>query len=385
MRKVKWGVLGVANIAVEKVIPAMQRGEASEIAAIASRDLARACEAAERLGIGRAYGSYDELLADPGIDAVYNPLPNELHVPWTKKALKAGKHVLCEKPIGLDANEARSLMEARERAGKLVAEAFMVRYHPQWRRARELVGAGAIGAVGAIQTFFSYRLLDPENVRNRPPGGGGLYDIGCYAIVTARYIFGAEPTRVVATLDRDPKFLTDRLVSAILEFPGGRHLTFSAATQLSGHQRVTIVGDAGRIEVAIPFNAPPDRPTQNHDRHRRGFVRRRRADGRIPGLRPVHAAGRRVFSRRARGSAARVPARGCGDEHAGHRRFVPFGRARIVGDALDRNGARLTTASRRNVLFVDLDGTLTDPAEGIVGCFRFALAAMGRPAPADAV
>jgi predicted dehydrogenase len=262
LRKVKWGVLGVANIAVQKVIPAMQRGEASEIAAIASRDLAKAREAAERLGIGRAYGSYDELLADPGIEAVYNPLPNELHVPWTRKALEAGKHVLCEKPIGLDANEAKTLIEACERAGKLVAEAFMVRYHPQWRRARELVGAGRIGAASAIQTFFSYRLLDPENVRNRPPGGGGLYDIGCYAILTARHTFGAEPTRVVATLDRDPKFLTDRLVSAIVEFPGGRHLTFSAATQLSGHQRVTIVGDAGRIEVAIPFNAPPDRPTR---------------------------------------------------------------------------------------------------------------------------
>jgi predicted dehydrogenase len=262
LRKVRWGVLGVANIAVEKVIPAMQRGEASEIAAIASRDLGRARTAAEKLRIQRAYGSYDELLADSEIQAVYNPLPNELHVPWTRKALEAGKHVLCEKPIGLDANEARSLIEARERAGKLVAEAFMVRYHPQWRRALELVGAGAIGAASAIQTFFSYRLLDPENVRNRPPGGGGLYDIGCYAILTARYIFGAEPTRVVATLDRDPKFLTDRLVSAIVEFPGGRHLTFSAATQLSGHQRVTIVGDAGRIEVAIPFNAPPDRPTK---------------------------------------------------------------------------------------------------------------------------
>ena len=262
MRKVKWGVLGVANIAVEKVIPAMQRGEVSEIAAIASRDPARARAAADRLGIGRAYGSYDELLADSGIEAVYNPLPNELHVPWTRKALEAGKHVLCEKPIGLDANEARSLIEAHERAGKLVAEAFMVRFHPQWRRARELVGAGAIGAASAIQTFFSYRLLDPANVRNRPPGGGGLYDIGCYAVLTARYIFGAEPTRVVATLDRDPNFRTDRLVSAIVEFPGGRHLTFSAATQLSGCQRVTIVGDGGRIEVAIPFNAPLDRPTR---------------------------------------------------------------------------------------------------------------------------
>ncbi len=262
MRRVKWGVLGVARIATEKVIPAMQRGVATEIAAIASRNLARARAAAERLGILRAFGSYEELLADPEIEAVYNPLPNELHVPWTIKALEAGKHVLCEKPIGLDADEARSLIAARDRSGKLVAEAFMVRTHPQWRRVRALVDEGAIGGVSAIQTFFSYRLLDPENVRNRPPGGGGLYDIGCYAILTARYVFGAEPMRVVATLDRDPNFRTDRLVSAIVEFPGGRHLTFSAATQLSGHQRVTIVGEAGRIEVEIPFNAPPDRPTK---------------------------------------------------------------------------------------------------------------------------
>jgi predicted dehydrogenase len=262
LRKVRWGVLGVAKIATEKVIPAMQRGEVSEIAAIASRDPAKARDAAETLAIARAYGSYEELLADSEIEAIYNPLPNEMHVPWTIKALEAGKHVLCEKPVALDANEARQLIAARDKAGKLVGEAFMVRFHPQWRRARELVALGAIGAPGAIQTFFSYRLLDPANVRNRPPGGGGLYDIGCYAILTARHIFGAEPVRVAATLDRDPNFRTDRLASAILEFPGGRHLTFSAATQLSPHQRVTIVGEAGRIEVEIPFNAPPDRPTK---------------------------------------------------------------------------------------------------------------------------
>ena len=261
MRKVKWGVLGVAKIAVEKVIPAMQRGDVSQIEAIASRDLAKSRGAADRLGIARAYGSYEDLLADPEIEAVYNPLPNELHIPWTVRALDAGKHVLCEKPIALNAEEAHALIAARARSGRIVAEAFMVRFHPQWRRARELAAAGSIGAVSAIQTFFSYRLLDPANVRNRPPGGGGLYDIGCYAVLTARYIFGAEPTRVVSTMDRDPNFRTDRLVSAIVEFPGGRHLTFSAATQLSGHQRVTIVGEAGRIEIAIPFNAPPDRPT----------------------------------------------------------------------------------------------------------------------------
>ena len=262
MRKVKWGVLGVAKIGVEKVIPAMQRGEVSHIAAIASRDLGKARAAADKLGIERAFGAYEDLLADAEIEAVYNPLPNELHVPWTLRALAAGKHVLCEKPIALDAEEARPLIDARDRSGKLVAEAFMVRYHPQWRRARELARDGSIGEARAIQTFFSYRLLDPANVRNRPPGGGGLYDIGCYAILTARYIFAAEPTRVVATIDRDPNFQTDRLASAILEFPGGRHLTFTVGTQLSAHQRVTIVGDAGRIEVLIPFNAPPERPAE---------------------------------------------------------------------------------------------------------------------------
>jgi predicted dehydrogenase len=262
LRKVKWGVIGVAKIATEKVIPAMQRGEVSEIAAIASRDLRRAQAAADELGIPRAYGSYEGLLADPEIEAIYNPLPNEEHVPWTLNALAAGKHVLCEKPVALDAEEARQLIDARNRAGKLVTEAFMVRFHPQWRRARELARDGTIGEAQAIQTFFTYRLLDPDNVRNRPPGGGGLYDIGCYAILTARFIFGAEPTRVVATVDWDPKFKTDRLASALLEFPGGRQLAFTIGTQSSAHQRVTIMGDKGRIEVMIPFNAPPERPAE---------------------------------------------------------------------------------------------------------------------------
>ena len=263
-KSVKWGVLGVAKIATEKVIPAMQKGEVCEIHAIASRDAGRARAAAERLGIPKSYGSYEALLADPEIEAIYNPLPNELHVPWTEKALAAGKHVLCEKPIALNPDEAARLIKARDASGKLVAEAFMVRFHPQWRRARELVLSGAIGEVGAMQTFFLYRLLDPQNIRNIPigGGGGGLYDIGCYAILTARYIFGAEPVRVAASLDIDPNFGADRLTSALLEFPGGRHLTFSVGTQLAGHQRVTIAGTAGRIEVLVPFNAPIDRPSR---------------------------------------------------------------------------------------------------------------------------
>jgi predicted dehydrogenase len=260
-RKVSWGVLGVAKIGVEKVIPAMQLGALSRVDAIASRDLAKAQGAAGALGIARAYGSYEELLADPAIEAIYNPLPNELHVPWTLRALEAGKHVLCEKPIALDAAEAEALLAARARSGKHVAEAFMVRFHPQWRRAHEVAHSGEIGALSAIQTFFSYHLLDSTNIRNKPPGGGALYDIGCYAILTARYIFGAEPTRIVASMDVDPAMGVDRLVGALAEFPGGRHLTFTCATQTSPHQRVTIAGDKGRIEIAIPFNAPPDRPT----------------------------------------------------------------------------------------------------------------------------
>ena len=168
---VKWGVLGVAKIATEKVIPAMQRGEVSRIHAIASRDAGRAHAAAAKLGIPKAYGSYEALLADSEIEAIYNPLPNELHVPWTEKALAAGKHVLCEKPIALDADESRQLIGARDRSGKLLAEAFMVRFHPQWLRAREIARSGEIGEIGAIQTMFAYRLVDPTNIRNRPPGG----------------------------------------------------------------------------------------------------------------------------------------------------------------------------------------------------------------------
>ena len=261
-RKLVWGMLGVAKIGVEKVVPAMRKAPHVHFAAIASRDADKAAQAARDLGLPKAYGSYEALLADPEIEAIYNPLPNELHVPWTIRALEAGKHVLCEKPIALDAPEAARLAAAAAHSGKLVAEAFMVRFHPQWTRARALAHAGEIGDVRAIQTMFSYRLTDGTNIRNKPPGGGGLYDIGCYAVLTARHIFGAEPLRVIGLLDVDKEFGVDRLASGIVEFPGGRHLTFSAATQLSLHQKVTVLGEKGRIELPIPFNAPIDRPTE---------------------------------------------------------------------------------------------------------------------------
>jgi predicted dehydrogenase len=262
-RKVAWGVLSTARIGTEKVIPAMQQGEASAIVGLASRDLARGREVAAKLRIPKAYGSYEEMLADPAIEAVYNPLPNHLHVPLTIQAMEAGKHVLCEKPIALTAEEAGQLVDAARRTGKLVAEAFMVRHHPQWIRAREIASSGRIGDVRAIQTFFSYFNDDPDNIRNMAEiGGGGLYDIGCYAILTARYIFGAEPSRVIGLLERDPVMGTDRLTSGMAEFPGGRQLGFTVSTQATLHQRVAIVGTKGRIEIHTPFNPIPAKTTR---------------------------------------------------------------------------------------------------------------------------
>jgi predicted dehydrogenase len=255
---VNWGVLSTAKIGREHVIPAMQKGKISRITAIASRDQASADRVAKELGIPRAYGSYEALLADPEIDAIYNPLPNHLHVPWTLRALEAGKHVLCEKPIALNAEEATTLIGARDRAGLIVAEAFMVRHAPWWQRVRALVHEGRLGEVRAIQTFFSYYLDDPQNIRNLPEiGGGGLMDIGCYAISTARFVFGAEPLRVAGLIERDPEMGTDQLTSAVVAFPKG-HLTFTCSTRLAPHQRVTIVGTKARLEVLIPFNAPFD-------------------------------------------------------------------------------------------------------------------------------
>lgn len=260
MQPVNWGIISTALIGTAKVIPAMQKSKHCRIQAIASRDLALAKKWAEKLGIPKAYGSYEELLADREIEAVYNPLPNHLHVPWSIKAAEAGKHVLCEKPIALDAKEAEQLVAARNRTGKLITEAFMVRSHPQWLRARELVRQGKIGELRAVQGLFTYFLTDPKNVRNMADiGGGGLYDIGCYPIVTSRFLFEAEPTRVVGLIERDPVMKIDRLASAILDFPKGQ-ATFTCATQLTPYQRMQILGTKGRIEVEIPFNAPPDKP-----------------------------------------------------------------------------------------------------------------------------
>jgi len=261
MNKVRWGVLSTANIATGKVIPAMQQGKYIQVTAIASRNLERGKAAAAQLGIPQAYGSYEELLADPEIDAIYNPLPNNLHVPWSIKALEAGKHVLCEKPIALTYSEAQKLADVAKQYPHLkVMEAFMYRFHPQWQQARKMVNEGKIGELRTIQSFFSYYLDDANNIRNiAEVGGGGMLDIGCYTVSLSRFIFDAEPERVSGIIEYDPRLNTDRLASGILDFDSGTS-TFTCSTQLVPYQRVNIFGTSGRIEIEIPFNAPPDKP-----------------------------------------------------------------------------------------------------------------------------
>jgi predicted dehydrogenase len=255
MKKVIWGVVSTAKIGLKRVLPGMQRSELLEIRAIASRSASAAREAADALGIPQAYGSYEELLADRQIEAVYNPLPNHLHIPFTLQAAAAGKHVLCEKPIALSSAEAERLRAVGGQV--LIMEAFMVRFHPQWLRARELVRRGQVGTLRAVQMLFSYFNDDPSNIRNMAAiGGGALYDIGCYPIVAGRFFFEAEPRRAIALIDRDPGFGTDRLASALVDFGAGRHLDFTVSTQCAPFQRMQICGTKGRIEIQIPVNAP---------------------------------------------------------------------------------------------------------------------------------
>jgi predicted dehydrogenase len=261
MKPVKWGIISTANIGMEKVIPGMMKSKDLHVVAIASRDLRKAKAAAKQLGIAKAYGSYEEMFEDDEIEAVYNPTPNHLHIRLSLLAARAGKHVLCEKPISITTKGALALRNVPK--GIHIAEAFMVRHALQWIDAKKRVKKGEIGEVRAIQVLFSYFNRDPKNVRNMADiGGGGLLDIGCYPATIARFIFDADPIRAAATVDYDPKFKTDRLAGAILEFSGGRHLTFTCSTQLAPYQRVHIMGTKGRIEIEIPFNAPPDKPNR---------------------------------------------------------------------------------------------------------------------------
>ncbi len=262
MAKVKWGIISTAKIAREHVIPGIQAGQYTEMYAIASRDRDVAARVAEQLSIPTVYGSYEELLADPAVQAVYNPLPNHLHVEWSMKAAEAGKHILCEKPLGVNAQDAEKLVNYCRERGVLLMEAFMYRTHPQWVMAKEYVKNGKIGDLKAIQVFFSYMNRDPNNIRNRGDlaGSGGLMDIGCYPVSLSRFIFDAEPKRVMALVNRDPEMKIDILSSAILEFERG-HATFTCSTQMTPYQRVNILGTEGRFEIEIPFNAPENRST----------------------------------------------------------------------------------------------------------------------------
>lgn len=263
MKKVRWGILSTAKIGREKVIPAMQKGKYCDVVAIASRNIEQAKITAKNLNIPTVYGSYEELLNDAEIDAIYIPLPNHLHVEWAKKAIEANKHVLCEKPIGLTSAQANDLLQvAKQKPHLKVMEAFMYRFHPQWQQAKKLVINGRIGELKVVQSFFSYYNVDMNNIRNRKDaGGGGMMDIGCYCISFARFLFDKEPIRVSATIENDPTSQVDRLASGILDFSTGTS-TFTCSTQLMPYQRVNILGTEGRIEIEIPVNAPPDKPTK---------------------------------------------------------------------------------------------------------------------------
>jgi predicted dehydrogenase len=257
----RWGILSTADIAVRKVIPGIRRTARCEVVAIASRDGAAARAAADRLGIPTAHGSYDALLADPDVEAVYVPLPNHLHAEWTIAALRAGKHVLCEKPLAMTADEAQGMVDVAHQTGLHLMEAFMYRHHPTWVAAKDLVDGGRIGALTAVQSWFSFFNDDPANIRNiREYGGGALFDIGCYSVNLSRLMFGSEPVRVQASLRRDPTSGVDVLTSAILDFHAGI-ATFTCSTRSESDQRVDIYGTTGRISIGIPFNIPPDRPT----------------------------------------------------------------------------------------------------------------------------
>lgn len=259
MEKIRWGVLSTAKIALKQVIPAMQLGKYTNVTAIASRSKEKAEVAANSLGIEKAYGSYEELLLDPDVDCIYNPLPNSMHLEWTLKAMEAGKHVLCEKPIGLTVAEVEEMIRVRDKKGVKAGEAFMVKSNPQWIETRERVRRGEVGEPRLVQGIFSYFNADPSNIRNIAElGGGGMWDIGCYCTTMSRYIFEDEPLRLVSNLEFDPEMNTDRLASVLMDFPAGQAL-FAVSTQLVPYQRMHVFGTKGHLEVMIPFNAPNDR------------------------------------------------------------------------------------------------------------------------------
>ncbi len=258
----KWGIISTAKIGMEKVIPGILKSDSEEVVAIGSRNLESAKEAATSLNIPKFYGSYEDVINDPEVEIIYNPLPNHMHVEWTAKAIKAGKHVLCEKPLFIDPIDAELLIKLRDQHQVKVGEAFMVRTHPQWIKAKEIIDSGELGEVLSYQATFSYFNTDPKNIRNIAEyGGGALRDIGCYPIMTSRYLFNENPEQVILNAQIHPDFKTDILSNAIMKFYSGRTASFTVSTQLSPYQRVHVLGSKKEMEILIPFNAPTDRNT----------------------------------------------------------------------------------------------------------------------------
>ena len=262
-KKINWGILSTAYIATEAVIPAMINSKYCNIKGIASRSYDKAKKVAKQFNIPKSFGSYQELLADKEIEAVYIPLPNHMHVPWAIKALEAGKHVLLEKPVALSSTEAQTLLDKSLKYPQLkIMEAFMYRFHPQWVKVKELISNGTIGNLKTIQSSFSFFEDDTNSiVNNKELGGGSLMDIGCYPISLSRYLFNSEPKSVSASIEYDPAFKTDILALGILEFEKGSSNFFSA-TQVAENQNVKIFGAKAFIEMEIPFNPPTDKKTR---------------------------------------------------------------------------------------------------------------------------
>ncbi len=262
MKRLKLGVLGVSNHLIKRVVLPLLESADVELFAIASRTEQKAAEFAHQFNIGKSYGSYEALLDDEEIEAVYIPLPNHMHAEWIKKAAEAGKHILCEKPLSMSAEEAVEVVEFCQTKGVVLMEAFMYKYHPQWQKVRDIIRTNNLGKVQYINTSFSYNNPSASNIRNiKAFGGGGLRDIGCYAISVPRFILGKEPERVVGLLSNHPQFDTDMLTTAILDF-GSARATFNVSTCANAFQKVDIVATAGRITVHLPFNAYNDVPAR---------------------------------------------------------------------------------------------------------------------------
>ena len=262
MKALQLGILSVSGFFQKKIAIPVAKSPMIELAAIASRSQQKADAAAKEYNIRKAFGSYEALLDDQEVEAVYIPLPNHMHAEFIRKAADAGKHIICEKPIALNAREAEESITYAQNKGVRIMEAFMYRFHPQWQHARELIRMKEIGKVHLVQVFFSYNNTDPKNIRNREDAGGGaLLDIGCYAVSSSRFLMNAEPKRVVSVAQNDPDFKTDILMSGMMDF-GGSHAEFTIGTQTFPFQRVTAFGSGGNISIEIPFNTPSDVETR---------------------------------------------------------------------------------------------------------------------------